>query len=529
MTVLITLHDVERAVRLNAQLEREGLKTEMVSPLDDMRGAIKRVRPDVIVATGELTDRLTESIVQEQLWAGVPSIGLADTSDERVLERLRSIGYVELYVKPVDATELAAAVKRLLERRRLQRETGLIGESEALREVLVKIEQMAPVSSTVLIEGESGTGKELVARALHRLSGRRNKPFIAESVGALPETLLESELFGHEKGAFTGAAERRIGRFELADTGTLFLDEVGEIPIATQVKLLRVLEQREFLRVGGTAAIRVDVRVITATNRPLRQLVDEGTFRADLFYRLNVLNIHLPPLRERREDVPHLVRKFITDYSAEHDREFHGISADAMKLLVEYPWPGNVRELRNLVESMVVLSPGREIQPDDLPRQIREGGSARWLPVPVGQVVRGQEAARDGGGRELEFILRSLLELRLQVEDLRRQMQNGEGGGRRLEAGGDFIGEVYPPTGPAGLPITAARIAPRDAAPPPNIVTIPPGTKMPDIERQVIEAALKETRGNRRRAAEMLGIGERTLYRKIKEYKVPEELFVTTE
>jgi transcriptional regulator with PAS, ATPase and Fis domain len=229
----------------------------------------------------------------------------------------------------------------------------------------------------VLIEGESGTGKELVARALHRLSSRRNKPFIAVNVGALPETLLESELFGHEKGAFTGAAERRIGRFELADTGTLFLDEIGEIPIATQVKLLRVLEEREFVRLGGVQPIRVNVRVIAATNRPLRQHVDEGSFRTDLFYRLNVLNIHLPPLRERPEDVPHLVRKFISDYSAEHDRPFHGISAEAMQLLADYPWPGNVRELRNLIESMVVLSPGREIRPDDLPRQIRDGGSAR--------------------------------------------------------------------------------------------------------------------------------------------------------
>jgi DNA-binding NtrC family response regulator len=210
-----------------------------------------------------------------------------------------------------------------------------------------------------------------------------------------------------------------------------------------------------------------------------------------------------------------------------HDRPFRGIADDAMRILQAYHWPGNVRELRNLVESMVVLSHGREVLSEDLPRQIREGGSARWLPVPVGPVVRGQAAASDG--RELEFILRSLLELRLQVEDLRRQMQNGEGGGRRLEAGGEFIGEVYPAYAPAGHEITAARIAPRDAAPPPNIVTIPPGTKMSDIERQVIEAALKETRGNRRRAAEMLGIGERTLYRKIKEYQVPEELFATAE
>jgi DNA-binding NtrC family response regulator len=522
MTVLITLHDVEPAIRLNAQLERDGVKTEMVSPFDDMRGTIERVRPDVIVVTGELTDRLMESVVKEQLWRGTPAIALIDRQDERHLERLRSIGYVELHPKPADPADLVSAVKRLLERRRMQRETGLIGESEALREVLVKIEQMAPVSSTVLIEGESGTGKELVARALHRLSARKNKPFIAESVGALPETLLESELFGHEKGAFTGAAERRIGRFELADTGTLFLDEIGEIPNATQVKLLRVLEQREFLRLGGTQAIRVDVRVIAATNRPLRQHVEEGTFRADLFYRLNVLSIHLPPLRERPEDVPHLVRKFITDYSTEHDRPFHGISAEAMTLLVEYPWPGNVRELRNLVESMVVLSPGREIRPDDLPRQIREGGSARWLPVPVGPIVRAQAAATHDG-RELEFILRSLLELRLQVDDLRRQMQNGVGSGKWEVGSGEFIGEVLPlPSSPS--PLRVGAIAPRDASPPPNVVTVEPGMKMSDIERQVIEAALKETRGNRRRAAEMLGIGERTLYRKIKEYKVPEEL-----
>src|SRR6516162_7334990 len=180
-----------------------------------------------------------------------------------------------------------------------------------MREVMVKLEQMAPVSSTVLIEGESGTGKELVARALHRLSPRRAKPFIAVNIGALPETLLESELFGHEKGAFTGAAERRLGRFELANGGTLFLDEIGEAPLSTQVKLLRVLEQRELMRVGGTQPIKVDVRVIAATNRPLRDAVEAGEFRDDLYYRLNVLTIYLPPLRERRDDIPLLVRTFV--------------------------------------------------------------------------------------------------------------------------------------------------------------------------------------------------------------------------
>ena len=524
MAVIITLHDVEPAVRLNALLEREGVKTEVVSPLDDLRGAIARVRPEVIVFSGDLSDRLNESIVKEQLWEGAHSIGLTDLPDEETLQRLRAIGYVELFAKPVIPEEVAGAVKRVVERRRLQRETGLIGDSEALREVLVKIELMAPVTSTVLVEGESGTGKELVARALHRLSGRKNKPFIAVNVGALPETLLESELFGHEKGAFTGAAERRIGRFELADTGTLFLDEIGEIPPSTQVKLLRALEEREFLRLGGTTPISVDVRVVAATNRPLRQHVEEGGFRSDLFYRLNVLSIQLPPLRERPEDVPHLVRRFITDYSKQHDRPFHGISADAMELLVAYPWPGNVRELRNLVESMVVLSPGREIQPDDLPRQIREG-SARFLPVHVGPAARQAAVASDG--RELEFILRSLLELRLQVEELRRRIADEVGGGAPDGLGREgFIGEVASPNG-HGTPSRPARIAaisPREAAPPPNVLTIPPGTKMADIERMAIEAALKETRGNRRRASELLGIGERPLYRKIREYRLPEEL-----
>src|SRR5690606_26156882 len=293
---------------------------------------------------------------------------------------------------------LADGLRRLLDRHRLQREVGLVGESDAIREVLVKVDQIAPVSSTVLIEGESGTGKELVARAIHRRSLRRNKAFIAVNVGALPETLLESELFGHEKGSFTGAAERRIGRFELATGGTLFLDEIGDIPPSTQVKLLRVLEEREIVRVGGTQPLRVDVRVVAATNQPLRERVEQGAFRADLYFRLNVLRIYLPPLRERREDIPALVRRFVRELSQAHDRTFHGISAEAMEILQRYDWPGNVRELRNLIESMVVLSPGREIVADDIPRAIREGGGSSLLPVLVGPVARARE---ESSGREL--------------------------------------------------------------------------------------------------------------------------------
>ena len=510
MKVLITLTDIEPAVRLNAQLEAEGFATALVSPLDDLPAAIKREKPAAIIFTGNLLDPQVLAIVRQQLWDGAAVLGLADVGDPALERRLRTLGFNQVLTKPVPQDELLDRVKSLLDRRRLAELTGLYGESEAVWEVLVKIEQIAPVSSTVLIEGESGTGKELVARAIHRLSPRRNKPFIAINVGALPETLLESELFGHEKGSFTGAAERRIGRFELADTGTIFLDEIGDVPPSTQVKLLRVLEEREVTRVGGTQPIKVDVRVIAATNSALRENVERGLFRSDLYYRLNVLRMYLPPLRERREDIVLLVRRFVQQFSEEHDREFRGISPEAMQALTSYGWPGNVRELRNLVESMVVLAHGREIGVNDIPQQLREMDAGRLLPVRVGPVLREGERAE---GRELEFIVRSLLELKLQVEELRRRVQEDRESVSSLAAISAHVG-VMPPV-QAGV------------EPPGAIVTQGPtnfrnGMTMAEIERSAIESALRETRGNRRKAAEVLDIGERTLYRKLKEYDLPD-------
>jgi formate hydrogenlyase transcriptional activator len=238
----------------------------------------------------------------------------------------------------------------------------IIGESAALKEVLKQLEVVAPTDSTVLIQGETGTGKELIARALHKLSGRRERTFVKLNCAAIPTGLLESELFGHEKGAFTGAIAQRIGRFELADGGTLFLDEVGDVPLELQAKLLRVLQEQEFERLGSTRTIRVNVRLVAATNRDLNQMVAEKQFRSDLYYRLNVFPITVPPLRERTADIPVLVRYFAQQYARRMNKRIETIPSEAMHVLSGYAWPGNVRELENFIERAVILSQGAQLQ-----------------------------------------------------------------------------------------------------------------------------------------------------------------------
>ncbi|HEX6106931.1 MAG TPA: sigma-54 dependent transcriptional regulator [Gemmatimonadales bacterium] len=494
--ILITMDDLETAVRLNAAVEAAGFSTAMMSSLDDARGAVRRESPDLVVLTGAVHEPHALTLATLARDHEISTLALLEPTDSERADRVGRLGVTETMMKPVAPDDGVQTVRRLVERRRLQQRTGIIGESAAIQEVLVRIEQMAPVSSTVLIQGESGTGKELVAKGIHDLSPRRGKPFIAVNCAALPDTLLESELFGHEKGAFTGAAERRLGRFELADTGTIFLDEIGEIPATTQVKLLRVLESRAFFRVGGTQPIKVDVRVIAATNRALREAVALGEFRDDLYYRLNVLNIYLAPLRERREDIPLLVRRFIREFARTHDRTFRGITPEAMQRLVSAPWPGNVRQLRNLIESMVVLAPGAEIRASDIPADILEGPGT-LLPM------RLQPAARDLPGHELEFILRSLVDLKLQVEELRRRLDEHP---QRVQ-----VIELSDHT-------SVADVLPEGAGDGDQTVVYRPGMTMAEVEKAAIAAALQEHRGNRRRASEVLGIGERTLYRKIKTY-----------
>ncbi|MGN6392541.1 MAG: sigma-54 interaction domain-containing protein [Gemmatimonadales bacterium] len=499
--ILLTMDDLSTAVPLNAAFEAAGFSTAMFSALDDPRGTVRRESPELVILTGGVHEPHAAHLAALARDAEISTLALLEPTDSERAERVGRLGVTETMMKPVAPDDAVATARRLIDRRGLQERTGIIGESAAIQEVLVKIEQMAPVSSTVLIQGESGTGKELVAKGIHDLSPRRGKPFIAVNCAALPDTLLESELFGHEKGAFTGAAERRLGRFELADGGTIFLDEIGEIPASTQVKLLRVLESRTFFRVGGAQPIKVDVRVVAATNRALRDAVALGEFRDDLYYRLNVLNIYLPPLRDRREDIPLLVRRFIRELARAHDRTFRGITPEAMERLVNAPWPGNVRQLRNLIESMVVLAPGAEIRAADIPADILDGPGT-LLPVRVGSLVRDGGGAGPGG-HELEFILRSLIDLKLQVEELRRRIDEGPQRVQVIEVGDHA---------------SVADVMTVGEANGDHPVLYRSGMTMAEVERAAIEAALQEHRGNRRRAAEVLGIGERTLYRKIKAY-----------
>jgi len=299
-------------------------------------------------------------------------------------------GATDFLTKPVNLEQLEMVLKRVLRSRSAETENrqlheqldskfgmeNIIGNSPEMQQIFDTVRQVAASRATVLIQGESGTGKELIAKAIHRLSPRRNGAFVPVHCAALSSTLLESELFGHEKGAFTGAAERRKGRFELADGGSLFLDEIGEVDASVQVKILRALEERRFERVGGQESIDVDTRLIAATNRDLKKMVADGTFREDLYYRLYVVVIHLPALRERRSDIPLLLKHFLDTFNQENGRSIDGFSPDALDLLIAYSWPGNVRELRNVVEQMVVLSRSQRIGVRDLPAHIRDAGSS---------------------------------------------------------------------------------------------------------------------------------------------------------
>ena len=381
-------------------------------------------------------------------------------------------------------------MKRMQDLEKLQEQLGFYGKSPQIEELLQTIIMVAPTDLSVLITGESGTGKEVVANAIHRLSKRKNKPLISVNCGAIPEGILESELFGHEKGSFTGAIAQRKGYFEAADGGTIFLDEIGEMPLNTQVKLLRVLETSEIMRVGGSRPIKVDVRIIAATNKDLEAAVENNEFRRDLYFRLKAITLHIPPLRKRKEDIPILVHKFSEAFAAKNQIHFKGFAPEAIELLKQYHWPGNVRELKNFVETAIILNKGEivhssyvrqalNLQPRTVPSEN--------LPVPLNKTP-------DQAEREL--IYRTLISLKLDVTEIKQMLA------QLIQTQMELMRRQVP------VNPTVQNADDQEVKP----------TSLSAMERELIKETLKKFNGNRRKTAKALQISERTLYRKLHEY-----------
>ena len=445
-TVILVIDDNEEHASATAEsLQKVGYKCRI---------AISGKEGLKIIEAGEIDIVITDLIMRD-----IDGLQILKTTKERLPEAevilITGYGTVETAVdamqkgaatyllKPININHLRAEVNKLVEKQELVRNnkelhkqldekyglSGIIGNSPKMQKVLNVVNQISGTTATILITGESGTGKELISKIIHNNSPRKNNPLVVLNAAAIPENLLESELFGHEKGAFTGAVYQRKGKFEYANHGTLFLDEIGDMPLSTQVKLLRVIEDGVVTRVGSNESIEVDVRLIAATNQYLEKLINEGKFREDLYFRLNVVSVKLPPLRERLEDIPLLIDAFLREFSQTHNKKVSIISPEARKILYKYPWPGNVRELKNCIESMVVVSMKNTIDTDDMPDHILQRSS--------------------------------------------------------------------------------------ETSTAPSLVA---GITIEEAERELIKSTLVTVGGNREEAAKMLGIGERTLYRKLDRY-----------
>jgi two-component system, NtrC family, response regulator AtoC len=423
----IVIVDDEEAVRqiLEESLAEEGYQVTAVADGAAALAVMKDSPVQVVMTDLKMPDmdgfKLLEHVTR--LDSQVACIVMTGYGTIEYAVRAMKAGAYDFITKPIRLDAVSMVVRKALEYQRLKRENVLLRRTVqdkyrldnligALPEIHEFIDKVADTDSTVLIQGESGTGKELVARMLHFNSLRRDRPLVPVNCGAIPENLLESELFGHEKGAFTGAVNARMGRFEMAHGGTIFLDEIGEMSMTLQVKLLRVLQERCFERVGGTKTIRVDVRVIAATNQDLETLVQEKQFRKDLYYRLNVIPVTIPPLRERRSDIPVLVEHFVARFNQTKQAAIDGVAPDAMDCLAAYAWPGNVRELENLMERLIILRKSGTIPKSDLPAKIMQS-------APAGEALATPQVAVNGGGVNLVQELERF-ENRLIIEALRQ-------------------------------------------------------------------------------------------------------------
>jgi len=439
--------DDEKNIRegLGRVLELDGYRVFLAADGREGLKLVERGDIDLVVSDLKMPGISGEELLKKTrgMYANLPVIILTGHGTVENAVQAMKDGAYDFLTKPINLEHFAMLVKRalsnrelILQYRQMQRElemrsqfANIIGKSAAMHSIFEKVRQVAPTRASVLITGESGVGKDVISEAIHYTSPRKDKPLVKVHCAALTETLLESELFGHERGAFTGAVARKRGRFELANLGSLFLDEIGEISQSVQIKLLRVLQDRKFERVGGEETIETDVRIIAATNRNLMADISTGKFREDLYYRLNVINIHIPPLKERNEDIPLLVAAFVKEFSRENDKNIEGIEPKARLALYNYSWPGNVRELRNCIESAVVMMKGTILSLEDLPPHI-------------GQI---------SGGQSLK---------------------------------------------------------------------LSPGISLAEGEKEIIRSALNMNKGNKSKTAEILGIGRKTLHRKIQEYSL---------
>jgi DNA-binding NtrC family response regulator len=405
MRFKLLIADDEKNIRqgLAAALEMDGYQVETAADGDEGWKRFQKGDIDLVITDLRMPGLSGEEFLRRisAETPGIPVIILTGHGTvENAVEAMRNGAY-DFLTKPVNLDRLSLLVKRalanrelVLKHRRLEEELEhkkqfrtIIGTSAPMRRVFDTINRAAPAKASILITGESGVGKELVADAIHDLSPRKDKPLIKVHCAAIPDTLIESELFGHEKGAFTGAISRRRGRFELANEGTLFLDEIGEIDQNIQIKLLRALQEKKFERVGGEETLEVDVRIVAATNKDLKVEIEKGLFREDLYFRLNVVNIHVPPLRERKDDIPLLVASFLREFSSENGKALEGIDEKARSCLYAYDWPGNIRELRNCMESAVVMSKGPVITEGDLPPTLRTKNDEGWIRIPLGSTL----------------------------------------------------------------------------------------------------------------------------------------------
>ncbi|HYF52272.1 MAG TPA: sigma-54 dependent transcriptional regulator [Planctomycetota bacterium] len=465
IVLLVEDHETTR-ITLSGVIERENCKVTAVASAGAAREKLREEEYDLVITDLRLPDGDGMEILDEakRLSAGTPVILITGHGSEETAVQAMKKGAFNYLSKPIDLNRLRAELESAMRWRRVQVETAelqqelvtrrrgdseLVGISAAIQRIKDKIRQIGPTHATVLLTGESGVGKEVVAGALQAASDRAGKPFVKVNVAALPRELLESELFGHERGAFTSAVRMRKGRFELADGGTLFLDEIAECPPEVQVKLLRVLQEQEFERVGGTETIRTDVRMIFATNRDLKAEMANGRFRQDLYFRINVIQIPVPPLRERKDDLEVLVPHFLREFNQKNNR-VKNMTPQVMELLRRYDWPGNVRELRNAIEHAYLLSPGDDIVPDSLPEDLlaKIGAPVQYTPA-----------------------------------------------------------VTTAPSSGAAMPAVSGPA-----------LTLPLELKLDEVEKRFILAVYDKAKGNKTLAAKMLGIGLKTLYRKLLKY-----------